>query len=74
MTECSPVFDDSLSYGIARAILLRRSVTEHTVQRCVTTLCGQAPACTVPRQHRVVSYHPKWVDINFYIFTLSQNQ
>jgi hypothetical protein len=52
------VFDDSPLYGIARAILFRRSVAEHACQRCLTTLCGHAPACTVPRQHRVISYHP----------------
>ncbi len=52
------VFDDSPSYGIASAILLRRSGGEHAFQRCLTTLCSQAPACAMQMRPMVIKHCP----------------
>jgi hypothetical protein len=41
------VFDDSPASGIGHDVLLRRSVAKHACQRCLTTLCSQAPACAI---------------------------
>jgi len=38
------IFDDSPASSIGSAILLRHNVAEHAFQRCLTTLCSQAPA------------------------------